>query len=145
MKKEIVVAGEAILNLIPQRAPIVMVDCFYGLEGDNSYTGLTILADNIFVNANQFSEPGIIEHIAQSAATRLGYLYTQKKLPIPLGFIGSVDKMKIYSLPQVGDHLFTEIKVIQEVFDITLVGAIVKSGDDTIAEGKMKIFLNKDE
>lgn len=145
MKRDIIVQDDAILELIPQRNPIVMVDTFYGIEDENSYTELTITADNIFADGNNFTEPGIIEHIAQSAAVRIGYIYQQLQQPVPLGFIGSVDKMKIHNLPKVGDSLYTEIKVIQEVFDITLIGALVKVNDTTIAEGRMKIFLNKNE
>ncbi len=145
MKRDIIVQGDDILELIPQRKPIVMVDTFYGIEDENSYTGLTITADNIFVDEGTFFEPGIIEHIAQSAAVRIGYIYQQMKQDVPLGFIGSVDKMKIHNLSKVGDKLYTEIKVIQEVFDITLIAASVKVNKEVIAEGRMKIFLNKNE
>lgn len=145
MRKEKLVEGEDILELIPQRAPIVMVDSFWGQEEDCSYTGLTISDNNIFLDQDYFSEPGIIEHIAQSAAVRMGYAYKQMNKPVPLGFIGSVDKMKIYRLPKSGDELYTEIKIIQEVFGITLIGASVKLNDEQIAECRMKIFLNKDE
>jgi hypothetical protein len=35
----------------------------------------------------------------------------------------------------------TEIKVLQEVFNITLVHAVMKSGDEVIAETDLKIAL----
>lgn len=143
MRKLIITEGEGILDLIPQRPPIVMVDKFYGVEDDCSYTGLTISPDNIFIERNRFKEPGIIEHIAQSAAARVGYICKQDNIPVPLGFIGSVDKMTIHALPKVGDELYTEIKIIQEVAEITLIGATVKIGDKLVAECRMKIFLKK--
>lgn len=143
MNKQPIIQGEEILGLIPQRQPIVLVDKFYGIENNNSYTGLTIKEDNIFFDKGHFSEPGLIEHIAQSAAARIGYICQQKKIPVPIGFIGSVDKMHIYALPSANDELLTEIKIIQEVDVITLIGATVKSGENLIAECRMKIFLNK--
>lgn len=144
MKKEAIIEGSNILDLIPQRPPIVMVDKFYGIDEANSYTGLTITLDNIFIENGKFKEPGIIEHIAQSAAARIGYICQQTNIPVPLGFIGSVDKLTIHSLPLVGKELYTEIKIIQEVAEITLIGAIVKSEDSLIAECRMKIFLKKE-
>lgn len=144
MKKEAIIEGSNILDLIPQRPPIVMVDKFYGIDEANSYTGLTITLDNIFVENGKFKEPGIIEHIAQSAAARIGYICQQTNVPVPLGFIGSVDKLTIHSLPLVGKELYTEIKIIQEVAEITLIGAIVKSEDSLVAECRMKIFLKKE-
>jgi len=144
MKREIIAQGVEIHVLIPQRPPIVMVDKFYGVAGNSSYSGLTVTSDNIFCQDGNFQEAGIIEFIAQSAAARIGYIYIQKKEPVLLGFIGSVDKMKIYNLPSIGAELEAEITVIQEVADITLIEACVKVADCTIATCRMKIFLNKD-
>lgn len=144
MNKEATIHGEGILGLIPQRPPIVMVDCFFGIEEDRSYSGLTVTTDNIFCEAGKLQEAGLIEHIAQSAAARIGFLYTQQGKKVPLGFIGSVDKLKIYSLPDVGQKLLTEITVVQEVFDITLISAQVKADEKLTAECRMKIFIKKE-
>ncbi|WP_288360377.1 hydroxymyristoyl-ACP dehydratase [Bacteroides congonensis] len=144
MNREAIIHGEGILGLIPQRPPIVMVDSFFGIEENCSYSGLTITSDNIFCEAGKLQEPGVIEHIAQSAAARIGFIYTRQGAQVPLGFIGSVDKLKIYNLPEVGIKLFTEITVVQEVFDITLVSAQVKAGEELIAECRMKIFIKKE-
>ena len=144
MNKEAIIHGTGILELIPQRPPIVMIDSFFGIEDNQSYSGLTITADNLFCETGKLQEPGVIEHIAQSAAARIGFIYTQRGEEVPLGFIGSVDKLKIYSLPEVGMQLATEITVIQEVFDITLISAQVKAGEERIAECKMKIFIKKE-
>lgn len=144
MNRKAIICGDDILKLIPQRPPIVMVDSFFGIEEDRSYSGLTVTADNIFCEAGKLQETGLIEHIAQSAAARIGYLYTQKGEEVPLGFIGSVDKLKVYSLPEIGMKLFTEITVVQEVFDITLIAAQVKAGEELMAECRMKIFIKKE-
>ena len=144
MKEEIIAWGEDIYKLIPQRPPIVMVDKFYGIRDDGSYSGLTVRPDNLFCLENRLQESGIIEHIAQSAAVRIGYIYTQKNELVPLGFIGSVDKLTINSLPESGDELYTKIVVVQEVFDITLIAAQVYVNERLIAECRMKIFLKKE-
>lgn len=144
MKRDVIAQGVEIYNLIPQRPPIVMVDKFYGITGDSSYSGLTVGCDNIFCQDDKLQEPGIIEHIAQSAAARIGYIYNQKGEAVPLGFIGSVDKLTIKELPEVGAELETEITVVQEVADITLIAANVKVNDVMIASCRMKIFLKRD-
>lgn len=141
MNRTPIIQGEGILSLIPQRPPIVMVDSFCGIENDCSYSGLTITSDNIFCREGKFQEAGVIEHIAQSAAARIGYIYLQRNEPVPLGFIGSVDKLTLHYLPEAGQELSTEITIIQEVFDITLVSARVSTSDMVIAECRMKIFL----
>ncbi|MDL2256495.1 hydroxymyristoyl-ACP dehydratase [Parabacteroides sp. OttesenSCG-928-G06] len=138
-------AGEEILALIPQRAPIVMVDRFYGIDAEGSYTGLQIEASNMFCNEGLFDECGITEHIAQSAAARIGYIYIQKGEAVPIGFIGSIDKMHYHVKAKEGDLLQTTIRIEQEVFDITMISAQVHVAEELIAEGQMKIFLKHED
>lgn len=100
--------------------------------------------DNLFCRDGVLQETGIIEHIAQSAAARVGYIYMLRKEPVPLGFIGSVEKMKLFRLPSAGAELYTGITIVQEVFDITLITAEVKENDELLAECRMKIYLKKE-
>lgn len=143
-EKEIICQGDELFRLIPQRPPMVMIDRFYGIDNEISRSGLTVTPDNLFCLNGVLQETGIIEHIAQSAAARVGYIYLLRQEPIPLGFIGSVEKMKIYRLPAVGAELHTGITVVQEVFDITLITAEVKENDELLAECRMKIYLKKE-
>ena len=134
-----------ILDLIPQRAPIVMVDKFLGIDNNVSRTRFTVYNDNIFVNNGEFSECGLIEHIAQSAAARVGYIFKSKNLPIPIGYIGSINNFVIYQNPKVGEAINTTIEIIQEVFNITLIQAYCHIDGKEIASCRMKIFLENNE
>lgn len=132
-----------ILELIPQRHPIVMVDKFLGIEDNVSRTEFIILEDNIFVDNGEFSECGLIEHIAQSAAARVGYIFKTKDMPIPIGYIGSVNDFKLIENPRVGDTISTTVEILQEVFNITLIKAHCVVNGKEVATCKMKIFLDQ--
>lgn len=131
-----------IKELIPQREPIVMVDRFLGFDGDVSETEFSVSESNIFVANGRLGESGITEHIAQSAAARLGYLFRSQGKDIPLGYIGSVNKLKIERLPLVGARLHTEIKILQEVMGISLIEAQTSDEQGVVAVGQMKIFVD---
>lgn len=136
--------GSELFKLIPQRAPIVMVDTFWDANDLGAETGLNITADNIFCQDGLLREPGIIEHIAQSAAAFAGYKpYTQGEEP-KLGFIGEVKKCKIARLPRVGEQLRTKLSVVGEAAGVTLIAAEVFSADSSIATCQMKIFIKND-
>lgn len=141
--EEAIIMGDEVLEFIPQRAPIVMVDEFFGVDSEVSISGLTVKRENIFCEEGVLQECGIIEHIAQSAALRVGYIYKSQGKEIPIGYIGSVSKLKIFHLPKEEETLKTEIRVEQEVFNITLINAKTKVGDLNIAECQMKIFLQE--
>jgi 3-hydroxymyristoyl/3-hydroxydecanoyl-(acyl carrier protein) dehydratase len=137
--------GEDVLKLIPQRPPIVMVDKLISAADKKTVSGFTILSNNIFVENGVFQEPGIIENVAQSAALGVGYICSIKNEKVPLGFIGAVKNLKIFSLPLVGDELTTEIQVDYEVFEATLITGKVYCGEKLMAQCEMKIFLKPNE
>lgn len=130
-----------ILDLIPQRPPIVMVDEFLGIESGISRTRFCVSADNIFVDDGTLSECGLIEHIAQSAAARVGYVFKNENKPVPIGYIGSVNDFSIIRHPVIGEEVNTTIEFIQEVFNITLIQAHCAVNGKEIASCRMKIFL----
>lgn len=133
----------SIEELIPQRAPIVMVDRLSSIEEGVSYTELEVRADNLFVERGVLSECGLIEHIAQSAAARIGYLFRMRGEAVPIGYIGSVNQFALGRLPRVGERLTTSIRVLQEVYQVSLVEAEVRSDDEVVASSRMKIFLEQ--
>lgn len=141
ISEEAIIKDEQILEYIPQRAPIVMVDTLWDITDNSSCSGLTVNDDNIFCVGSVLQDSGIIEHIAQSAALRIGYVYKSRGESVPLGFIGSINRLMIEELPKVGDELRTDIVVEQEVFGITLLSATVTVGGKIIAEGQMKVAI----
>ena len=135
--------GEQIHALIPQRAPMVMLDAFFEGNDTEAHTGLTVRADHLFCVNGLLTEPGLIEHIAQSASALAGYKAYRRQAKAPVGFIGEVKKLHIYRLPATGEQLQTSVHVLSEVLKISLVTAEVKSGDETIVTCQMKIFIEK--
>ena len=58
-----------------------------------------------------------------------------------MGYIGSIKRMNIYVLPEVGATLITELIIIQEFMGVTLVKVRTTSGGELIAEGEMKTVI----
>ena len=134
-----------ILELLPQRRPFVMVDRLLNCDSVLTKTQLEIKANNIFNDRGHLSTAGICENIAQTCAARIGYLSLAMGEPVKLGFIGAISNMQVHRTPLTGETVVTEIKVLQEVFNITLVHAEMKCGDELIAETDLKIALGDDE
>ena len=71
--KEKITDQSTILKLIPQRAPIVMVDTLLYFDETKVVSELTILENNMFVQDGYLTEPGLIENMAQTVALYTGY------------------------------------------------------------------------
>ena len=144
MGQEPLLVGEELYKLIPQRNPIVMVDTFFWADEESAETGLHVQSDSIFCEGGLLREPGMIEHVAQSAAAFAGYASFTKGEAPKLGFIGEVKKFKIDRLPKVGEFLRTRLRVLGEAAGVTLISAETKSGEEVLATSQMKIFIKED-
>jgi len=135
------IRNDAIKNLIPQREPMIMVDALCDATESEADTGLTIANENLFCDDGLFTEPGLIEHIAQSASAFIGYKALLTNKTPPLGFIGEVKKCRIHFLPRVGDELRTHISMISEVLEVALFAAETKVNGETAVQCQMKIYI----
>ena len=144
MGKTVLYAGDGIKTFIPQREPMLMVDKLFSVSDTDVETGLTVTDSNIFVEDGVMSESGLIEHIAQSAATFAGYNDWINKRPIVLGYIAEIKKFALQNaLPKTSDDIETSMSVISQAMNITLMNAESKINGNTVATCKMKIFMDK--
>ena len=132
-----------ILELLPQQPPFVMVDKLVQFDELKTMTRLTVRSDNLFCEEGHLTSSGMIENIAQTCASRIGYVnkYILKK-SVSLGYIGAIRNLNIRRTPNVGEVLTTEIEVLEEIFKMTLVRATIKSGEEILADAEMKIALS---
>ena len=130
------------LELIPQRPPMVLVDRFEGIDAEGvSTTGYTVVPAGLFVAGGRMSECGIIEHMAQSAAARIGWCCRAEGRPVPVGFIGAVSRLELHDLPRTGVHLRTRLRLVQEIGPLSLAEVRTEADGRPLAEGNLKIYL----
>lgn len=131
-----------ILEMIPQRPPFVLVERLLHYSEKKSVTEFKVEEGNLFCKEGYLSEYGLIEHIAQSCAARIGYKNLIANEEIKIGYIGAIKELRLFAKPPIGQMLRTEIEIINEVFAITLVEAKVFGGERLLAQCEMKISLS---
>jgi predicted hotdog family 3-hydroxylacyl-ACP dehydratase len=117
-----------------------MVDSLLEYTDKTGTTGFTIPEDNILVEDTIFSEPGLIEHMAQSMSLWRGYEGFLRGLDKPkTGFIGAIKSVEIFELPKAGSKLVTYVEILQEFMNVTSVGARTFNEDrNLLATSEMK-------
>lgn len=133
--------GGDILSYIPQRPPFVMVETLESCEEHFASTSFRVRPDHIFLENGFLGEPALVENIAQTAAARIGYICQQENRPVPVGFIGAVQNLKIHELPRIGDQLQTTISIINQIFNATIIEGDIKIDGKSIASCEMRIFI----
>ena len=128
-------------ELLPQRPPFVMIDRLVSCDDVFAVTELTVRKDNIFVENKRLTSSGLIENIAQTCAARIGYLNLNAGGTVKIGVIGAISNLDIIRTPKVGEKLETTIELISEVFQMTLVEAVIRINGEEIVRANMKIAL----
>ena len=133
--------GETLLALLPQRPPMLLIDALLTCADERTVSCFRVPADSVLVENGVLSEAGLLENIAQTAAAGAGYGYQQQGRPAPVGFIAAIRNLHILSLPAVGTELTTEVRVLNQVLEFSIVRGTVRAGDATFAECEMRIFI----
>lgn len=143
------ISEENILELIPQRYPMVMIDSLVACDEKKAVSKLTIRQDNLFLNRHGFTTAGMMEAIAQTAAARTGYLLkTHPESPgkkIPVGVIGSIKNFRMILQPRIGAVITTTVSIEHEVLQATVIRGKVEMNGELCAESDMQIFLIGDQ
>ncbi len=134
----------SILPFIPQRAPFIMIDEILEASENQSTTSFVVREGHLFVENGSFTEPGLIENMAQTAAAGTGYSASQQGKPAPVGFIGALKNLQIKQLPQIGDTITTNISFVHQVMNAHIVQGTIRIGEKEIASCELKIFLQSE-
>jgi predicted hotdog family 3-hydroxylacyl-ACP dehydratase len=139
----LIISEENILSLIPQRPPFVMVDQLVSCDEISSNTTLLIKEENVLVFNGEFSEAGLIENIAQTAAAGLGYMTQRSGQPILTGYIAAIKNLEVFALPEAGDVITTNVSIETQIFEVILITGSIRCKGEVIAKCEMKIFIKK--
>ncbi len=125
----------------------MMVDELLWAEDEVCACRLEVRPDNFFMEEDgMLAEPGVIEHIAQSASAFAGYrAVCEGATEPPVGYIGEVKNFRLYRRPGLGDVLTTTITMGATVNGVTIIRGITHDAhEETVAETQMKIFVRED-
>lgn len=119
-----------------------MVDQLEQCDEGGASTTFTVREDNIFLDQGRLTEPALIENIAQTAAAQMGYQCDQQQKPVPVGFIGAVQQLKITGLPKIADVLRTVVTIKNQIFNATIIEGEIAVNETRLVSCEMKIFIS---
>jgi predicted hotdog family 3-hydroxylacyl-ACP dehydratase len=129
-----------ILELIPQRPPMTMIDALTAADEKSARGKLFIAETNLFSNNGALAEPGLIEFIAQTAAAYTGYKNKTSNKEVSEGYIGAIKNLVIYELPRVNSLIESEIVIENEIVGYTIITGRVYLDGQLLAECEMRIL-----
>ena len=134
----------AITDYIPQRPPMVMIDELIEADGESAVSSFHILPSTIFITDGKFSEAGLVENIAQTAAVMLGHQCALKNIPVSIGFIAAVKDLKINFVPEINSVIQTKVRITNTVMNVTIIEGKVEQLNNTLCTCEMKILITNE-
>jgi predicted hotdog family 3-hydroxylacyl-ACP dehydratase len=134
-----------ILDLIPQRPPMVMIDKLTHSDERSAIGRLFIKESNVFCHEGRMQEAGLMEIIAQTAAAHKGYLQLSAQKAVKPGFIGSIKNLVIHSLPEINTEVLAEIIIENELLGYTIISGRILQNNLIVAECEMRILTEISE
>jgi len=118
-----------------------MVDEFIYKDETSCHSTLTISSDNIFLDErNHMIAEGILEHIAQTAAAYIGYRRKLCNENVNFGYIGDIKRCSICGpIPTAGQELETDVRIVSQVENITMISAETRVNGQIIVNCRMKL------
>jgi len=129
-----------ILDLIPQRPPMKMIDALIAADERSARGQLHIMESNLFSENGVLSEPGLIEFIAQTAAAYTGFKNKTTNREVSEGYIGAIKNLVIYELPPINSRIESEIIVENEIVGYTIITGRIYQKEQLLAECEMRIL-----
>lgn len=120
---------------------MILIDTLQYHVSTSLISRLLVVKESLFVTSKQFSEAGILEHMAQSVALHTGYSGYLNKKATREGYIGAIKKAEILQLPRVGEIITTQVTISYSAMDMTLVHIESKVVEKIIATAEMSTVL----
>ena len=136
-----IVTKEKIADIIPHRAPFVMIDNLVEVNESRFESDFFIQEDNVLVRSGFFEESGLIENIAQTCAAGFGYLDHEKGGETKIGFIGAVSKLELFELPLAHSTINTIVTPTHQLGNIFLVKGENYCNGRKLLECEIKIVV----
>ena len=128
-------AQRDISSFIPQRPPFVFIDTMEELSVNRACTRYTIPETCPLLSYGVLPLSGLLENAAQTCSVIAGN---------KIAYLGAVKQMEVKRFPMVGETLYTEAVVVQQLLNISLIECITRIQGETIARTTLKIATMED-
>lgn len=132
-----------ILDLLPHRHPMVMVDRLVRVTNDEATSVFLVRPENILAEKGLFSEEGVLEHMAQTAAALNGFKQLAHGGSVKNGYIGGIKDLEVFALPAVGQELTTVARELHRVMGAVVLSAECRTAGQVVARCQLKVFIEE--
>ena len=132
-------------DVLLQQPPFVFVDGIVSFDENVTTVRYTVPSEGYLIDGHILSAAGVMEHMAQSMAARVGYISKYiLHIPIRVGMLGQVRDFTLSRHPESGETLTTTVHLVSELMGICLAEIEVFCREERIANAMVKTVIKED-
>ena len=128
--------GLALLDYLPHRPPIILVDALLEATVQSAISCFTIQDSTLFIQDGRFQPAGLLENMAQTVALSAGWQAPAHESP-SVGYLVLIKNAQIHGCPTIGTTINTHIEVQHQLGTLTVVQGRVYQADEVLAEAQL--------
>ena len=124
---------------IPHRPPVACLDAVLFVDQSRALTRRTIVGEAVL--GGRIWEPWLIEGLAQTAAVLNGNNEMKIGRRSAKGMLVGIRNLRIHRRPELGETIQFEVELVKRISPLTLIEGRARVGDEEIAAGQMKFYV----
>lgn len=139
-------SGPVLAELVPHRPPILAVDRVLAVTDDfaEAEFRVPIAAADADAEGNLW-EQTLVEGLAQTASALHATSARRAGRRIARGMLVGIQRFEVRRRARVGETLHYRVELIRELRPLSLVRGIASVGDEVLAQGELKFYVEDEE
>lgn len=132
------------VKAIPHRPPILCIDRILEV-GEKHALAARVVVPGGGVDRGEFWEPGLVEGLAQTAGVLNAYDEWLSGRPHRPGMLVGIRRCRIFRRARVGERIVFRVDLIRRISPLTLMRCEARVGEEVLAAGEMKFYVETGE
>ncbi|MBX3460648.1 MAG: hypothetical protein KF696_11910 [Planctomycetes bacterium] len=137
-------AGRRFRELIPHRAPMVLIDDVLEWGAERIVARRTVRLGDPFVTAQGLEDAALLECIAQTIAAGDACFAVSKGGKVQRGYLTGLTGVTIHGHAEIGDTIEVTALCLKRMDGMGLFDVTAKVGERLLVDGRYKLFVEID-
>ncbi|MHC4973291.1 MAG: hypothetical protein ACYTG3_13265 [Planctomycetota bacterium] len=129
--------------VIPHRPPILCIDRIVETDLEHAVAE-RVVREGSDIDAGELWEEALVEGLAQTAAVLNAHADREQGRASGKGMLVGVRKFDVARRARLGERILFRVELIRRITPLTLMRCEARCGDEVLARGEMKFFVEEE-
>lgn len=131
--------------VIPHRPPILCIERIVETDLEHAVAERVVREGSHVDDRGELWEGALVEGLAQTAAVLNAFADREQGRRSGKGMLVGVRKFDVTRRPRLGERIVFRVELIRRIIPLTLMRCEARCGDEVLARGEMKFYVEEEE